>query len=630
MDAATAPASTTPAAHLRLALLRSVIALMQRATLLLAPLGELLQRFPALQHHMDAAAALGLEGRTLEEALPLLHQRLWAAGDAALPLHRLREALGNNGEAVDLFLLCALADEDPALQPFIDALGGREGRPTRGTLPGEQDLAIEALLAGGYLVEVEGRWRALAVPPPVWQAAQGRGPGYTPPAALPLWSELVLPEALHATPGGGNVCWVIRGADGSGRHALAGAIARDAGLGLLERPDLEPAQLAACATLLHAMPLLTLAPQAGECALVPALPGWDGPLAVRVPPQGGVAAEYGALRWLELAMPGPEERLRHWQAALGRPVVDPALVALRLPRGRIHRLAREVGADAALVAGAVDAQGAFLLDGLAQRVPALGAQEALAVPDELEQEFDLLVARCRHRETLPALLPAAFGTASAAGVRALFKGPSGTGKTLAARQLASALGRPLFRVNLAGTVSKYIGDTERNLERVFAAAEALDIVLLLDEGDALMAGRTGVTNANDRYANLETNYLLQRLESFDGLLIVTTNAADRIDPAFARRMDATLEFALPDPQTRYRLWRAQLPPVHRIGTEALEEVALRCSLSGGQIRNAALHATLLALERGNEPGEDELAAALRREYRRAGQACPSLAIGDLV
>ncbi len=627
MDASTTAPASTPATHLRLALLRTVIAVIQRATQVLAPLGELLPRFPALQVHLDAAAAQGLEGRTLEEALPLLDERLWSGDDGALPLRRLRDAIDR--EAVDLFLLCALADEDPALQPLLDALGGREGRPTRGRLASEQDWLLEALLAGGFLVEGEDRWRALAVPPAVWQAAQGRGPGYTPAAALRAWSDLILPPHLQRLPCAGRSCWVLRGPDGSGRRALAGAIARDAGLGLLERPELAPAQLAACATLLGAMPLLTLAPQSGECVLLPALPGWDGPVAVRVPPQGGVAADDHALHWLEPGMPEPQERLRHWRSALGRDSVDPALAALRLPRGRIHRLARDVGADPDAVAAAVDAQGAFLLDGLAQRVPPLGAQETLRVPDEQAQEFDLLVTRCRHRETLPGLLPTAFGTASAAGVRALFKGPSGTGKTLAARQLASALGRPLFRINLAGTVSKYIGDTERNLERIFAAAEVLDIVLLLDEGDALMAGRTGVSNANDRYANLETNYLLQRLERYDGILVVTTNAADRIDAAFARRMDATLEFALPDAQTRYRLWCAQLPPGHRLDETALEEVALRCSLSGGQIRNAALHATLLALERGDPLGEEELAAALKREYRRAGQACPSLAIGDL-
>ena len=128
-------------------------------------------------------------------------------------------------------------------------------------------------------------------------------------------------------------------------------------------------------------------------------------------------------------------------------------------------------------------------------------------------------------------------------MRALFKGPSGTGKTLAARLLAAALGRPLYRVDLAATVSKYIGETEKNLERVFEAAEELDVVLLLDEGDALMAGRTGVSNANDRYANLETNYLLQRLERYDGILIVTTNARRahrrRVRAAHGRRRSSS-------------------------------------------------------------------------------------------
>jgi SpoVK/Ycf46/Vps4 family AAA+-type ATPase len=212
-------------------------------------------------------------------------------------------------------------------------------------------------------------------------------------------------------------------------------------------------------------------------------------------------------------------------------------------------------------------------------------------------------------------------------VRALFKGPSGTGKTLAARHLAARLGRPLYRVDLAATVSKYIGETERNLERVFDAAESLDIVLLLDEGDALLAGRTGVTNATDRYANLETNYLLQRLEGYAGVLVVTTNAAERIDAAFARRIDVTIEFALPDAQTRLDLWAAHLGDGHALAPEWLERVARRCALAGGQIRNAALHAALLAIERSAPVGEAELATALEREYRKAGQQCPSLAEG---
>src|SRR5205823_12499402 len=121
------------------------------------------------------------------------------------------------------------------------------------------------------------------------------------------------------------------------------------------------------------------------------------------------------------------------------------------------------------------------------------------------------------------------------GVRALLSGPSGTGKTLAARLLASALRMDIYRVNLASVVNKYIGETEKNLDRVFAQAEELDVILLLDEGDALLTQRTSVQNSNDRYANLETNYLLQRLESYEGILLVTTNARDRIDGAFQRR-----------------------------------------------------------------------------------------------
>ena len=125
-------------------------------------------------------------------------------------------------------------------------------------------------------------------------------------------------------------------------------------------------------------------------------------------------------------------------------------------------------------------------------------------------------------------------------MRALFSGASGTGKTLAARILAAELGMDLYRVDLASVINKYIGETEKNLHRVLARAEELDIILLLDEGDALLGQRTDVKSSNDRYANLETNYLLQRLESYQGIVLVTTNAAQNIDSAFQRRMDVVV------------------------------------------------------------------------------------------
>ena len=635
MDAASPTLS--PAAHLRLALLRAELSLLLRATRSIAPLDELMARFPGLSACLDRAAAVGLEGCTLELAITRLDERLWTTAATDFPLVRLRDALSLDTQGIDIFLLCAACEDDPTIAGLVEGLRGQGGRPSAATFAAEDGCVPEALatlLEAGFLrAEADGRWRTLAVPPAVWDAAQGRIDGFAPLHALPEWPDLILPTQVQAQAQAAlarhapqSLCWVLPGRAGSGRQALAGALARACGLGLLHVPQggQDPMQLAACATLLGAMPLLDLAPAPGERAELPALPWLPAPLAVRLPPQGGVALPGRAACWLELAMPERTERARHWQLALGRPAPDEALFDLRLPRGRIHRLAWQVGADAAAVAAEVDVQCRHQLEGLAQRVPPLASGENLALGDTLQHEFDLLLARCRHREALPGLLPAAFAQGSGTGVRALFKGPSGTGKTLAARQLATALLRPLYRVDLAATVSKYIGETERNLDRVFGAAEELDIVLLLDEGDALLAGRTGVSNANDRYANLETNFLLQRLERYDGILVVTTNAPERIDAAFARRMDATLEFAPPDAQTRHRLWCAHLPATHRVTDAVLDEVALRCALTGGQIRNAALHASLLALDQGAPPGSTDLGRALRREYARAGQACPSL------
>jgi len=177
-------------------------------------------------------------------------------------------------------------------------------------------------------------------------------------------------------------------------------------------------------------------------------------------------------------------------------------------------------------------------------------------------------------------------------------------------------------------VSKYIGETEANLARIFEAAEAIDAVLLLDEGDALMAGRTGVSNANDRYANLETNFLLQAVERFHGILLVTTNSAERIDGAFLRRIDVTIDFPAPDAAVRERILAIHLPGDHAVPPEALSHFAARCAFAGGQWRNVVLHAALLALDAGGRIDAAALEAAIRREYRKSGQVCPLRAGGE--
>ncbi len=181
-------------------------------------------------------------------------------------------------------------------------------------------------------------------------------------------------------------------------------------------------------------------------------------------------------------------------------------------------------------------------DTVATRVETPDSWSALAVSPEAMRDLVLAELRCRHRESLAAAAGPG-GRPGGCGVRLLFRGPSGTGKTLAARTLAGVLGLDLYAVDLAAVVDKYLGETEKNLDRLFSRAEETGASLLLDEGDALMTRRTSVESSNDRYANLETNFLLQRLESFEGILVVTTNAAARIDTAFARRMDVVVDFA---------------------------------------------------------------------------------------
>ena len=608
------------ATHFRLWLLRSVLALIERATPVSGSLDDLLARHPVLQSYIDEAAHSGLDGLTLHDALTQiddrLHQLAVNVGET-LPLERLRSALGLSAQGLGCLLLCGLADEDSRLAPLVDELLGHDGRASRAMLTrcfdaAETPATLAALLVAGFLrEELLGRWRLLSVPPAVWDVLHGLPPAsewrFTPPHELPLLTELILPEPLlkaiadqrAAVPAA--LCWSLRGVPGSGRRALAGALARLTRQGLIE-----PASMPTEADTLGTM----------------------GALAVRLPCYGGLTADWRVCRWLELGMPSPQERRRHWRLALGSSGVGDDLVGLRVPRGTLHRVARAVPPGRAdplfAVMAEVEECGRFALDGVAHRVAPALRGEAFFLVDEAREEFAALEARCRHREALGAALPAAFGHGSAAGVRALFKGPSGAGKTLAARHLAAEIGRPLYRVDLAATVSKYIGETERNLERVFEAAESLDIVLLIDEGDALMAGRTGVSSSTDRYANLETNYLLQRLEVYAGILIVTTNAPERIDSAFARRMDVTLEFPLPDADTRFDLWLVHLVADNVVSDTRLDEVALRCALSGGQIRNAALHATLLSLQQGSALGDAELLNALQREYRKAGLSCPSL------
>ncbi|HZF28858.1 MAG TPA: ATP-binding protein [Gammaproteobacteria bacterium] len=222
------------------------------------------------------------------------------------------------------------------------------------------------------------------------------------------------------------------------------------------------------------------------------------------------------------------------------------------------------------------------------------------------------------------------GRTGSRGVRMLFSGSPGTGKTLSAEVMAHALAVDLLVVDLSRVVSKWIGETEKNLSTVFDSAERAQAVLFFDEADALFGKRTEVSDAHDRYANLETAYLLQRLERFEGLAILATNLRQNIDTAFTRRLEFAIEFDEPDRQQRHRLWRTHIPSGAPLAPDVnLLELAALYPVTGGVVRNAAVSAAFLAAADGTDITRQHLVRAVRREYEKAGRAFPGAPAGTV-
>lgn len=212
-----------------------------------------------------------------------------------------------------------------------------------------------------------------------------------------------------------------------------------------------------------------------------------------------------------------------------------------------------------------------------------------------------------------------FSAVPSRGLVALFSGPSGTGKTLAAEIVAAELGLDLFKLDVASVVSKYIGETEKNLDKLFDAAGMGNVVLFFDEADALFGKRSEVKDAHDRYANLEVSYLLQRIESFDGVVVLATNYERSIDDAFRRRIHARIEFTPPEHAERLAIWTRHFPADAPLEAVDLDWVAKQFTLTGGQIRNAAVHAGFVAAAAGTNITMEAVVRGVAREQRKAGR-----------
>jgi len=266
------------------------------------------------------------------------------------------------------------------------------------------------------------------------------------------------------------------------------------------------------------------------------------------------------------------------------------------------------------------------LDDLAQRIEPVANWDNLVLPEAQQQLLHEITAHVRQRTTVYETWGFSAGSARGLGISALFAGASGTGKTLAAEVLAHELRLDLYRIDLSSVVSKYIGETEKNLRRVFDAAEEGGAILLFDEADALFGKRSEVKDSHDRYANIEVSYLLQRMEVYRGLAILTTNLKSALDAAFLRRIRFVVQFPFPDTAQRAEIWQRILP--RRLPTENLDIGKLaRLNVAGGNIRNIALNAAFLAADAHEPVRMTHLLRAAYTEYAKLEKPLTEAEIG---
>jgi len=331
-----------------------------------------------------------------------------------------------------------------------------------------------------------------------------------------------------------------------------------------------------------------------------------------------------------------DARAQMWRDALGDRLpkkldAAAATAPFRLGPEQVERAARAALLSAALDDRPLDAgdlqagarsQNAAGLERLARRIRPRVGWDDLILPQRTTRHVREIAERAAQRGRVLEEWRMGSGRAGDAGIVALFSGESGTGKTMAAEVLAGALGLDLYTIDLATVVDKYIGETEKNLDRIFAEADDVNAVLFFDEADAIFGKRSEVKDAHDRYANVETAYLLQRLETFDGIAILATNLKANIDEAFARRLDAVVDFPMPDVEHRRMLWDHCLRPgVPRASKLDLDFCAVAFELSGGNIKNVAFAASYLAAAGDGRVGMPELIRATAREYRKLGRLC---------
>jgi hypothetical protein len=538
----------------------------------------------------------------------------------------------------------ALDPRGPLTRLGVVHVGGKRARPfaelTVDPVVLDRLRAVEPDLGPATAVRAADRELAgLDIPREVLEAAITALTRFAPPERGPSGARIV-----------------IRGRVGSGRRTLIGALAAGAGrdlavidaLALPRAPEpfvaelrrsLRRAQLTGLVPCVVQLAEVTFDAQPARDVAAEPLRVHPGPIIVVASPDD--AAPFGPNHTsIELPVLAETVRRAVWtraldEAGLAVDDVDALAARYRIGPGVVRRAVAAAGGTGRGITGdASPPIEAYIrqtrdarLAQYARRVTRLASWSSVVFPPDILDSLRELVARVRHGRQVYETWGMNRTMASSRGLTALFQGQPGTGKTLVAGVIARELGLDLYQVDLSKVMSKWIGETERNLATIFDAAEDGQVILLFDEADSLFARRTEVRSSNDRYANLEVNYLLQRLDSFEGIAILTTNSGTSIDQAFKRRLSFRLSFPFPDEDTREQLWRAHLPPELPItGPLTLDTLARKYQLSGGYIRNACLRAAFLAAQDETSLHQGHLERAVALEFAELGKLSSAGAI----
>jgi AAA+ superfamily predicted ATPase len=572
------------------------------------------------------------------------------------PFHHLSHCFGLSPFEADILVLCAAVEVDPqaadvcGVPTFASAFAALEGTHWDASAPGGP-------LRRWRLIEVGAAESLIAAPLRIdeWVLHYLMGAPGSDARIAPLLEPVAHPSLLPASYREetlrlarlwtGNVVpptAVLRGTASADKRAVAAAAAVAAGMNLrLLDSSRIPSAVAECEETLR---LLERDAVLHNCAVLieseseaaQAIAGRLGlPVALAV--QAHHARAGRGAEFFTIDRPPADEQQAIWRYALDEETaircngsLERASEQFSFDTLRILDIARRVNAKPEPDLWAeCRAEARPLLDGLAQRVESDATWDDLVLPEAALEALRAMIAQVRHQDTVLRRWGFAGAVSRGLGVSALFHGQSGTGKTLAAEVVANQLNLDLYRIDLSQVVSKYIGETEKNLCAVFDAAENTGTVLLFDEADALFGKRSEVRDSHDRYANIEIGYLLQRMEAYRGIALLTTNMRAALDPAFLRRIRFVVHFPFPDQELRRRIWLRIFPsslPVEALDVEKLA----RLSLPGGSIRNIALSAAYLAAEAAEPVRMWHLLAAARRECAKLDRAPVDREIGDWV